>query len=132
MFVERFGDVVLDATGFARRNARGRAGSGQVLPEALRIEAPVSNDPAASKGRNQHGDGTKIMSVSGDDIQSNGTSKTVNNGRQFGVRPTLGFYDHLRSRSTHGIGGLLVNFDVAAIDTAQLTDRIRYQQFVHL
>jgi hypothetical protein len=132
MTVERFGEVILDTAGVAWGNTSDRTGIGQVLPKALRVEAAIANDPAASEHGNQRVDGAKVVPISSDEIQSDGTPEAVDNRSQFCVRSAFGSSDCLCRRAARGIGRVLMNFDVAAIDTAQLTRSTWYQQFVHL
>lgn len=74
----------------------------------------------------------KVMPIAGDQVQSNSPSETVDDRRQCGVRSALGFSDHLRGGSTCSVRSVLVNFDMAAIDTTQLPARLWHQLFVHL
>jgi len=132
MFVESFGEVVLDTTRFSWWNTGGYPGSGQVLPKAFRIEAAVCDNPAASEGADQSCDRTEVMAVSGNEVQPHSTSKTIDDRSQFRVRTTFGFTDRLHSSSTRGIGGVLVNLDVATVDAAQLAARAGDQLLMHL
>lgn len=96
---ERFGEVLLDTTGLAWRNASGRTRIDQVLSKALGVEDAISNGPAASEHRNQRADGAKIMPITSDEVQSDGPSKAVDDLSHFCVRSTFGFSDRLRSGS---------------------------------
>ncbi len=99
------------------------AGSGEIPAEAVRIEAAIGDRPAAFQLRLKRCAGQKVMLLSRCEMQSNGSSNTVDHGCELGVETALGAAHGLIRLSANRVRGVSVHLDVRAIDAPDLSGR---------
>jgi len=84
------------------------------------IEAFVSDDPAAPRA-SQHGlDGMLVMLLPRSETQRHRPATSIDDCGQFGVQPTFGAAHRLGRLPAAGIGAMLMELDMRAIQVPQL------------
>ena len=132
MGVERFRIMKFDAARTARRNTRNGANAKECLTENVKTKAPICGHPTVSKERDESSDRVKVMSISSHQVKAYRAAKTVDHCGQFCILSSLGFTNSLRAGAAGGIGAVLMNFDMGAIDTAQPTAGLQRKLIEHL
>lgn len=103
-----------------RGNAGARFFAVEEGPKSGCIESPVCY-ALAPQGRHDRQDCLEVMSLSWRQAQSDCSAIGINDGCKLGVDASLGPADLMLRLSTLGIGSVLVDFDVRAVQVPQLS-----------
>jgi len=99
--------------------------------EDISIEAFVSDDPTAASTGQHRFDCVLVVLRSGSDTERHGPAARVDEGRELGVQSALGPAHRLRRLPASGIGAMLMELDVRAIQMPQLAHRTLGQHGKH-
>lgn len=110
----------LPATAF-RRNATASALGAQPAAEVVGVKALVRHDEAVPSPREHGLDGQQVMAGAGRQRHGKGATVPIHDGRQFGVQPAFGPSHRLGQLATCGVGSMLMQFDVRAVQMPQHT-----------
>ena len=100
---------------FGRELGTGRVAAEEFSPKGLRIKSAVGNGHTAGELFHQRFHGPEIVPVPCDQIQSYGTTQTIDYHSQLRVRASLGFTNGLSPGATGGVRGILMNLDMRAV-----------------
>lgn len=114
-----------------RRDAESSTLPTESCAERISIEALVGNRLAVPQGGQQWFNRVQIVPLSRGDSQGDGATPRVNNRGELGVNASLGATDRLLRLAPGGVGAVLVQLDVRAIDVTELAISVLRDQLQH-
>ena len=107
----------------AGRDAGKRAGAGEIMAEAVGVEAAVRDRPLSLQARLKRGAGPQIMLLSRRKVQTNRSANSVHHGRELGVEAALGAPHGLVRLAADRVRGVPVHLDMRAVDAPDCSNR---------
>ncbi len=132
MSIRDLGIVILDPIRLPRWDTGSRAEAEEFFAKGLRYEAAVREDEAGGEFIHQRFHRFEVVPIAGHEIQPAGPVQSIDDHSQFRIRASLGFTNVLSLGAVDGVRGILTDFDVCAVHTADRAAGIGREQREHL